>query len=436
MLVETVARPFNRLIARVVDVEPREVAGLVVAFVYFLCVLCAYYIIRPVRDEMGVAVGPAGLQQLFGIVFVVMLGAVPLFGWVVSRFARRLIVPVIYAFFVACLLLFWGLLTGRSGASPDALGSGVTSPWLATTFFVWSSVFNLFIVSLFWCLMSDLWRTDQAKRLYGFIAAGGSVGALSGPLLTQAFVGRVGPANLLLFSALFLIVATAAALVLRRLFTGVVGGQTDMEPIGRGVLSGAVRVWQSPLLFRIALWVLLANLVSTLFYLEQSRIVGETLADRTQRVLLFSRIDLAVNVLTLVAQLFVTSRVLQRFGVTVGAIALPAWALLGLLALAVSPTLAVIVTVMAVERIIAFALASPAVKVLYTGVEAQDKYKAQNFIDTVVYRGGDAASGWLFNAAAKGLGLGAAGLAAVALPLGLVWLGLSVALGRSTRRAD
>jgi ATP:ADP antiporter, AAA family len=295
----------HRLIGRAVEVEGREVKGLLVSFAYFFCVLCAYYIIRPVRDDMGVAVGPEGLKQLFTVVFFVMLGAVPVFGWVVARFARRMIVPVIYAFFIACLLVFW-----------LALRSGVNSAWLGGTFFVWTSVFNLFIVSLFWSLMSDLYRTDQAKRLYGFIAAGGSAGAFSGPLVTQTLVQWVGPSNLLLVSAMFLAFALAASLMLRQLFKGVSGGRADERPIGEGVFSGAVRVWESPLLFRIAMWVLLANVVSTLFYLEQSRIVGETLTDRTARVLLFSRIDLAVNVLTLATQVFLTSRVLQTFGMS------------------------------------------------------------------------------------------------------------------------
>ena len=426
MLADIAVPALRRFIGRTVRIEPGEIKGLAASFGYFFSVLCAYYIIRPVRDEMGVAVGPGGLQVLFSIVFGVMLAAVPLFGWVVSRFPRRQIVPVIYAFFVACLLVFWALLA-----------AGVSSPLLAGTFFVWSSVFNLFVVSLFWSLMADLWRTDQAKRLYGCIAAGGSAGALTGPLLTQGLVVWLGANNLLLISAFFLCLAVAAAVALRRLFQGIAGDQTAENPLGAGLLSGAVRVWEDPLLFKIALWVLLANLVSTLFYLEQSRIVGETLTNRTARVLLFSRIDLAVNVLTLLAQMFVTAHVLSRVGLVYGATALPAWATIGLVALALSPSLAVIATVMAVERVLAFSLASPAVKVLYTGVAADDKYKAQNFIDTVVYRGGDAASGWLFSGLAKGFGLGASAVAVVALPLGLVWLGLSVALGRAEgRRAD
>ena len=428
----------KRLIGRFVQVERTEVLGLLVSFAYFFSVLCAYYIIRPVRDEMGVAVGPEGLRTMFGIVFIVMLAAVPVFGWVVARFPRRLIVPVIYAFFISNLFVFWILMRSDETVAVGPMGSH--SAWLASTFFVWTSVFNLFIVSLFWSLMSDLYRTDQAKRLYGFIAAGGSFGAFSGPVLTQSLVEWVGPNNLLLLSAFFLGLAMMASLALRRLFTGVSSGQgetqTDAEPVGQGLLSGAVRVWQSPLLFRIAMWVLLANLVSTLFYLEQSRIVGEAMADRTARVLLFSRIDLAVNVLTLLSQVFVTARVLQRLGVLWGVAVLPAWACLGLLALAMSPTLAVIAAVMAVERVIAFSLASPAVKVLYTGIATEDKYKAQNFIDTVVYRGGDAGSGWLFHALSKGLGLSASALAISALPMAMVWLGLSWAMANGQGDAE
>jgi AAA family ATP:ADP antiporter len=416
----------ERALLRVVAIERDEIAGVLWSFAYFFSVLCAYYIIRPVRDEMGVTVGPKGLETLFIIVFFVMVAAVPLFGWVVSHFPRRQIVPVIYGFFIANLLVFWALFTaGAHGAT------------VAGAFFVWVSVFNLFVVSLFWILMSDLYRTDQAKRLYGFIAAGGSVGAMAGPLLTQSLVGVLGTSNLLLVSALFLALAAFAALALRRLFAGVGAQRGEEQPIGKGLLAGAIAVWRTPYLFRIALWILLANIVGTLFYLEQSRIVGETLADRTQRVQLFARIDLAVSVLTILAQVFLTGRVLQVLGIGAAIAILPASAAVGLVALAVSPTLAVIVTIIAAERAIAFALANPALKVLYTAVSQEDKYKAQNFNDTVVFRGGDALAGWVFNTASKALGLSLGATAAITLPLALAWLGLSVALGRqqATRTA-
>lgn len=409
----------HRLLSRIVHVEPRELAALLASFAYFLLVLAAYYTIRPVRDELAVAVGKDHLQTLFVIVFFVMLAAVPLFGWITSRFAKRLVVPLVYGFFIANLIAFWLVLSAG-----QSLGT------VASVFFVWASVFNLFVVSMFWIVMSDLYTSDQAKRLYGFIAAGGTAGAMAGPLVTQALVRIIGPNNLLLVSAALLAAALFAAMWLRRITPKLDGAVQEEQPVGRGILAGAVRVWQSPYLFRIAMWVLLANLVSTFFYLEQTRIVGETLVDRTARVELFARLDLAVSILTILTQVFLTGRVLERFGVGVAAAALPAWCALGLVALAVAPTLLVIVSVMAIERAIAFALSSPAIKVLYTVVEPDEKYKAQSFIDTVVFRGGDAASGWVFNTLGKSFGLAGGTVALIALPMAAAWLGLSFVLGR------
>jgi ATP:ADP antiporter, AAA family len=407
------------LLGLFVHVERNEIAGLLWSFAFFFFVLCAYYIIRPLRDEMGVSLGPGRLQWLFSAVFVVMLAAVPLFGWVVSSFARRRIVPIVYGFLIANLLGFWGLFhISAHGAV------------IAGAFFIWVSVFNLFVVSLFWSLMSDLYRSEQARRLYGFIAAGGSAGALAGPLLTQSLVGVLGATNLLLVSALLLLAATQAALALRRLFSEVAGRQSEERPLGKGLLAGAIAVWRSSYLFHIALWILLANLISTLFYLEQARIVGETLADRTQRVQLFARLDLAVSIATILAQVFLTPRVLARFGLAAAIAVLPSFAALGLIGLALSPTLIVIVSILAIERALAFAISNPALKVLYTVLAPEAKYKAQNFNDTVVFRGGDAASGWIFNSLAKSLGLSLASVAVLSLPLALLWLLLSLRLGR------
>lgn len=407
------------LLRRIVHVEAHEVKAVLLSFAYFFLVLAAYYIIRPVRDEMGVAVGRDHLQTLFVAVFFVMLAAVPVYGWVTSHFSKRLVVPIVYGFFILNLIAFWVLLSGDG-----------RTPTIASVFFIWASVFNLFIVSLFWIVMSDLYASDEAKRLYGFIAAGGSAGALAGPIITQSFVRIIGPDNLLLVSALLLALALAVAVMLRRIVPERSDGVAARRPVGKDILAGAVRVWKSPYLFRIALWILLGNLVSTFFYLEQSRIVGETLTDRTARVELLARLDLAVSVMTILLQVFVTGRLLERFGVGITAATLPAWCAVGLLALAISPTLFVIVSIMAVERAVAFAFASPAVKVLYTVVDPEEKYKAQNFIDTVVYRGGDAASGWVFNTLGKTLGLAGGVVALTAVPAAVAWLYLSFSLGR------
>lgn len=407
------------LLARIIHVEPGEVAALLLSFAYFFLVLAAYYIIRPVRDEMGVAVGREHLQALFVAVFFVMLAAVPVYGFVTSRYAKRLVVPLVYGFFIVNLIAFWMLLTG----------SGRTAA-IASVFYVWASVFNLFVVSIFWVVMSDLYDSGQAKRLYGFIAAGGTAGALAGPVITQGLVRGLGPDNLLLVSAALLSLALGAALLLRRIAPQHEARAAEQRPVGEGILAGAIRVWQSPYLFRIALWILLGNLVSTYFYLEQARIVGEALTDRTERVVLLTRLDLAANLMTILLQVFLAGRVLERFGVGITAATLPAWCAVGLVALTISPTLAVIVTVMAIERAIAFAFSNPATKVLYTVVATGEKYKAQNFIDTVVYRGGDAASGWLFNMLGKTLGLTGGIVALTAVPFALAWLALSFSLGR------
>jgi AAA family ATP:ADP antiporter len=418
----------------VARIERREIPTLVWSFAFFFCVLAGYYVIRPVREEMAVKVGREWLQMLFVLVFLVMLAAVPLFGWVVSRFPKRRIVPIVYAFFIACLAAFWALMTAN--------GVGVLA---AGAFFVWVSVFNLFAVSLFWSVMADTYASDQAKRLYGLIAAGGSAGAISGPLITQSLVHTLGPANLLIVSAAFLAAALLAVRAMRDAMGGFGGGaggsgaarQDEGQDERReeylaegGLLAGARHVWQSPYLFRIALWVLIANLVGTYFYFEQTRIVGEAYADPADRVQLFARMDLAVNTLTVLAQLLITGTLLSRLGVGLTAAALPATAIAGLTALAVAPSVAVIAVVMVFERAVGFAFANPAMRTLYTVVPAEDKYKAQNFVDTVVFRGGDAMSGWLFGPVARSLGLGLSAMAVLTLPIAAIWLAISIVLGR------
>jgi AAA family ATP:ADP antiporter len=406
---------------RLAHIERGELPALMWSFAFFFCVLAAYYVIRPVREEMAVKVGREWLQVLFVIVFFVMLAAVPLFGWVVSRFPKRRIVPAVYAFFIACLGLFWLLM---SAGEAGVLAAGA--------FFVWVSVFNLFAVSLFWSVMADAYSSDQAKRLYGLIAAGGSAGAISGPLITQSLVHVLGAANLLPVSAAFLAGALLAARGMRDSI-GSAGTRHDESLAGGGMLAGARHVWQSPYLFRIALWVLIANLIGTYFYFEQTRIVGEAYANPADRVQLFARMDLAVNTLTVLGQLLVTGTLLSRLGVGPTVAVLPATAIAGLAALAIAPTVAVIAAVMVVERAVGFAFANPALRTLYTVVPTEDKYKAQNFIDTVVFRAGDAMSGWLFGPVAKSLGVGLSAMAVLTLPIAALWLALSVTLGRRQR---
>lgn len=409
------------ILHRWVDVKAHEVKALVAAFTMFFTLLSAYYIIRPVRDEMGVTVGKNELHELFTVVFVVMLAAVPIFGFIASRFSRRLVLPGLYAFFAIDLVVFWVLLR--------ADGAGAT---VAATFFVWASVFNLFVVSLFWSLMSELWSEAEAKRLYGFISAGGTAGALAGPLITQALIRIFKPADLLLVSAALLIAALIASLVLRRVHPAAGGRET--APAGGGILDGALKVLQSPYLARIAIYVFIANVVGTFFYLEQSRLVATAIADSTGRVAFFANRDLIVSLATLSIELFGTAQVMQRFGVTTAILALPVAAVAGTLALAYDPVLSIVAAAMVIERVVSFSLASPGIKVMYTLTSPDEKYKVQNFIDTVVYRGGDAASGWLFSAISGGQGFAAAATPAVALGLTGIWIWTALGLGRAHRR--
>lgn len=421
------ASTLDRVLRRVVPVQPGEAGIVLRSFAIFFCVLCGYYVLRPVREEIGTSIGQDGLQWLFGVVFLAMLALVPAFGWIVQTVARRTVLPAIYGGFIACLIAFWAVFS----MTPDRPG-----PLAASAFFVWASVYNLFIVSLFWSLTSELYSNAQANRLYGFIAAGGSTGALVGPIVARLLASEVSPNDLLLIAAAFLGLALFAALDLRRLFRTLPGGdeRQDDTPAGsNGILAGAQRVLTSRYLFLIAAYVLIANLIGTYFYLEQIRIVGEVIPDRVARVEFFASRDLVVSIISLALQLFVTARLMQWLGVGIALAALPLSAALGLTALSLFPTLDVVAAVMVAERAISFALSNPAMKVLYTVVSADEKYKAQNFVDTVVYRGGDAASGWVFNTGAKALGLAGGTLALLTMPIAVLWLAIAYSLGRQHR---
>ena len=406
-------------LAKALDVRPQERAALAWSFAMFFAVLASYFTVRPVREMMGASLGKGELGQLFTVVFLVMVALIPLFGYVATRFHRRQVLPAVYGFFIVNLLAFAFAMNATSGAAPA---------WLAATFFVWVSVYNLFVVSLFWSLMSDRWSSDEGKRLFGVISAGGTVGALAGPLIAERLVGVIGTANLPLVSAAFLGSALIASFQLSA-SAGEPKSTGEKPPASFAqIIEGATHVIRSPYLGRIALVILLANLVSTFFYLEQSRLVKETILDKTEQVKFFASRDLIVSVVTAVVQLFGTAAILKRFGLTAALAALPVVCIGGLLLIGTVPTLAVVSGVMAFERICAFGLAGPAMRVLYTVVKPDEKYKAQNFIDTVVYRGGDALSGWMFAAFAY-FSLSSGVMIALTLPFAIAWLWSCLGLG-------
>jgi AAA family ATP:ADP antiporter len=411
-----------RFVASALRVYPGEVAAGVWSFAYFFCLLCSYYILRPVRDEMGIAGGVERLPWLFTGTFGAMLAAVPVFGALAARYPRRTLLPVVYAFFIACILGLFALL--RSGMVPG---------WAPAAFFIWLSVFNLFVVSVFWSFMADVWREEQARRVFGFIAGGGSAGALVGPALTASLAGRIGPVNLLPIAAVVLAGALLCIAHLRRWALSRRGDDeaaraTDEAALGGRALGGVALVLRSPYLLGICLFVLLTTTLATFLYFQQAHVVRATFSDPARRTALFALMDLAVNALTIGAQLFLTSRLVTALGLARTLALLPALSVLGFAVLGAAPVLAVLVAVQVLRRAGQYAVAGPALQMLFTVVTREEKYKAKNFIDTVVYRGGDAVSGWAF-AGLTALGLGLTGVAVVAVALSLVWVAMALYLG-------
>ena len=446
---------------RVVKVRPEEIRALVWAFVYFFCLLSSYYILRPLRDEMGVAAGVANLQWLFTGTFFVMLAAMPAFGAVVARLPRRRFIPWVYRFFLITLLAFWALLHLEQGRA-----------YVAGALFMWVSVFNLFVVTVFWGFMSDLFNYEQGRRLFGFIAAGGTAGALLGPSLTALLAVPLGPVNLLLISALLLEAATRCAQALLRspsaslsASAGRVAGApanpsskpsgnpsdnpsakspahptgsppapaAREEALGGSMMAGLLEVFRSPYLLMICVHVLLLSLTSTFLYFQQASVVAGAFDSPAERTRVFALIDLSVGLVTLLVQLLLTGRVLLRFGAGVALAVLALVTATGFAALAIAPVLAVVIAFQAIKRAAEFALANPARETLFTVVTREQKYKSKSFIDTAVFRGGDAASGWVY-AGLRGMGFDLPAIAWTAVPIALLWAAVLLKLGAMQRR--
>ncbi|HLX79765.1 MAG TPA: MFS transporter [Burkholderiales bacterium] len=408
------------------SVRPGEGRALAWSFAYFFCLLSGYYVLRPLRDEMGVAGGVRNLQWLFTATFLVMLVAVPLYGALVARLPRRRLIPSVYHFFAANLLVFWLLLT-----------FDVERPAVARVLFVWVSVFNLFAVSVFWSFMADLFTSEQGKRLFAFIAAGGSAGALAGPALTVMLAVPLGPANLLLVAAMFLEVAV---LCVRRLEAASLGKEGKVtaenaapEPVGGSWLAGVTLLLRSPYLAGIALWVALLSIAATFLYFEQAGIIAAASDDPAVRTRMFAGIDLAVGLLTIFVQFFATGKLIARFGVGAALAFLPIVFAAGFAALAAAPMLAVVIAFQALQRTANFAISNPAREVLFTVLAREEKYKAKNVIDIVVVRGADASGGWLF-AALRSLGMELRAISLLAILLAAASLVLSLALGRAQEK--
>ncbi|MBR0650925.1 MFS transporter [Roseomonas terrae] len=417
------------LLRRVIDIRPGEARALAWSWLYVFALFLAYYVLRPIRDELGVAGGVRNLPWLFTGTLLAMLAANPLFAYAVRRWPRETFIAIAYRFFMLNLLVFMVLLMV---ATPEQ------HVWIGRAFFIWTSVFNLFVVSIFWSFIVDVFDSDQGKRLFGFLAAGATLGGIAGSALTSGFVEHLGQNWLLLASIVLLEVAVFAVRRLSRItdaFQGSVQGDDPHRPLGGGIFAGLTHTLRSPYLLGIAGFILLYSITSTVLYFQQASIAEANFPGRAARTAFFANIDFWVNVLTLGFQLFLTGRLTAWLGVAVMLTVLPALSIFGFAALASWPTVAVFVVVQVARRVSNFALARPSREVLFTAVPREDRYKAKNFIDTVVYRGGDQVAAWSY-AGLLALGLTLTGIAAATVPVCIAWAVLSVWLGLRQRRVE
>jgi AAA family ATP:ADP antiporter len=415
------------LLQKAVDVRPNEVRALLLACGFNFVILASYYVIRPIRDDIAAAGSVESLSWLFSGTLVAMLVANAAFSAIVARMSRRRFLPIAYRFFIVNLLIFYVLMRTLTPAQ---------NVWVGRAFFIWVSVFNLFVVTLFWAFMTDVFDSEQAKRLFAFISVGGSLGAIAGPLFTATLVRKIGAPNLILVTALLLELAPWCV----KFFPAVRPapalanpGEQEQEkekPIGGGgILSGIAHVARSPYLLGICAFLLLHAFCNTVVYFQQADLTGHQFHDRAARTAFFAQLDLAVNTLTILGQLFITGRLLKWFGVGVTLAFLPALSVLGFLGLGFVPVLLLLAIFQVARRAGNFAVTRPAREVLFTVLRREDKYKAKSFIDTFIYRLGDQVGAWSY-ALLTWLGLGLTGISFIAAPLAAIWCGLSFWLGK------
>src|SRR5262245_448031 len=412
-------------VSRVVDARPAEVPGLLAAFAYNFLLFTAYYILRPIRDSMGVSGGVENLPDVFGWTLLCMLLAVPAFGWLSGRFRRAVFLPWTYLFFAAQLVAFWALFTMHEDRSA-----------IARVFFVWVSVFNLFVIAVFWSFMADLFDKEQGKRLFAFITAGASVGAMSGSAITRLLAESVGNENLILVSAALL----GSTIVLMRYLLGwgarreSRGERLEERPIGGNPFAGLRLVLTSPYLGGIAAFVFLMAAVNTFLYLQQAQLLEIHYQDEGARTAFLGGIELTMSVVTLVLQVFAVGRLTRRAGVAAMIAVVPLFVVAGFLLIAASPTLMTLVGVFIARRVGQYAIVRPCREMLYTSVDREAKYKAKNVNDTLVYRTSDYVVAKAHDAIVAAWSASLSGIAIVGAGVAAAWAVIAWLLGRAHER--
>lgn len=418
------------LLDRVFGLERHEYAAAVWSFFYFFCVLSAYYILRPVREMLGVRGGPENLPYLFMASFAVMLLATPVFGWITSRYPRKTFLPWVYGFFIANILIFWAIFTQR-------IDEGQSHVWLGRIFFVWLSVFNLYVVSVFWSFMADIYTREQGRRLFGLLSSGGSIGALLGGFATSMLVVDVSFHNLFPIAALLLAFAIVCIRQLRKWVTHEgheqPGHSVEMDAsLGGNALAGATHASNSNYFRVIVVVSIIASLLGTALYLFRAELVQASISDINLQTRFFSNINIATNFLTIIGQMFLVRYVVRRFGIGVALSVMPALSVLCFVWVALDPSLLVIAYVEIIRRASGFTFSKPSTDMLYSVVTPEEKYKTKNFIDTTVYRFGDVIGIWAILLMLMRVGMSAVSL--IMVPFALIWAFAGLWLGKNYRQ--
>lgn len=410
------------------DVSKSERVVLVHAAVWFFLLLFGYYILRPIREQISSTYGIQNLAWLFWASFTVMLIAVPMYSVLVGKFDRRFLVPSIYALFVACLLMFWAAMKYL----PDE-----SQIWVARVLYVWISVYGLFIVSFFWSVVGDLLSTSQGRRVFGYIAGGGTIGGLVGSQVALHLVNRIGVANLMLIPAGLLLLAYVVYLLLERSLAkhGHAAGKTKAgKATGGNPFAGFTAVFKSRYLFAICCYGVFLAICGTTVYFQQAEIVQAAIDTEEKKTAYFAGVNFAVSLVTLVFQFGLVGWLMKRVGLGWTLAGLPIAYIVGISSLAIAPSIEVLAVISVLGRAAEYGIATPAREVLFTSVNREERYKAKSFIDTVVRRGGDTMIGTLYRTLRESVGLAMVVMSWLVIPIAVAWVGLALFIGKENQR--
>jgi len=417
------------LLGKVLGLERHEYVAVAWSFAYFFCVLSSYYTIRPVREMMAVGSGPDTIPYLFTGTFVTTLAIAPLFGWIASRFPRRVFLPWVYLFFASNIVIFWIVFS-------QAINEGGEYVWLGRVFFVWLSIFNLFVVSVFWSFMADIYTREQGRRLFGVISAGGSIGALLGAAATSVLVVTIGFQNLMPISATLLLLAALCIGPLKKWVVlehenENIETVASEKPLGGSPLAGMTHLFSSTYFGAIAVSSVIASLLGTALYMFAAQLVENDIPNPNEVTRFYSNMNVATNALALVGQLLALRHVVRRFGIGASMALMPIVSIVGFVVLAFNPVLGVVAVLTVLRRALGFGFSKPTTDMLYSVVTPEEKYKTKNFIDTAVYRASDVIGTWSVKFMSA---LGMTGISVVMLPFAVIWAIVSLWLGRDYRR--